>query len=76
LLHLLTHITKIELEKDVHLKFQGVLGYSLVTIDYEEVKLSPVDLLQKLLNKSVLSRATPDYSIVLVAHQETDGHYS
>ncbi len=62
--------------KDVHQKFPEVLSNSLVTIDYEEIKLSPVDLLQKLLNKSIFSRTTPDYCIVLITHQKTYGHYS
>jgi hypothetical protein len=62
--------------RDVHQKSPEELYKLCFTIDDEIIKFAPINLLQKLLNKSIFSGTSPYDCVILVTHQETDRHDS
>ena len=72
--HLRDRNLKTELKINVNQKFQEELYIKCFTINDKKVKFSPVNFLQKLLNKTILSWSSPYDSIILIAHQKSNWH--
>ena len=76
LLHLQVHSPEIAPMTNARLKSQEELFYRFFTVDDEEIKIAPIDFLEKLLNESIFPWTSPYNCVILVVHQKADRHYS